>query len=85
MKRTLFLATLFAACATAPIAPQPPPSPEAAALGLERGEVRGARDAMVTIVEFGDFQCPFTRRADATLRALLARHPDELRLVWRSL
>jgi protein-disulfide isomerase len=45
--------------------------------------VRGPADALVTLVEFSDFECPFCKRAEPTLRALLARYPSTLRLVWK--
>ncbi len=45
--------------------------------------VRGPRDALVTVVMFGDFQCPFTVRASTTVADLLARYPRDIRLVWK--
>lgn len=50
-----------------------------------RGPVRGGPATAVTIVEFGDFQCPFCRAVEPTLRALLANHPDGVRLVFRNM
>jgi protein-disulfide isomerase len=47
--------------------------------------VRGAPDALVTIVEFSEFQCPFCALVEPTLAELLRRHPDELRIVFRHL
>lgn len=44
---------------------------------------RGPADAPVVIVEFSDFECPYCARATATLDALLARYPDEIRFVYR--
>ncbi|HET7543348.1 MAG TPA: thioredoxin domain-containing protein [Polyangiaceae bacterium] len=43
----------------------------------------GPSDALVTIVEFFDYQCPFCRRAEATMNDLLARYPKDVRLVLR--
>ena len=43
----------------------------------------GARDALVTIVEFFDYQCPYCRRAEATMTELLAKYPKDLRIVLR--
>jgi protein-disulfide isomerase len=43
----------------------------------------GPKDALVTIVEFFDYQCPYCRRVQATLDELLTRYPKDLRLVLR--
>jgi len=44
--------------------------------------VRGNPDAPVTIFEFSDFQCPYCSRAKATVDQVLAKHPDDVRLVY---
>jgi protein-disulfide isomerase len=45
----------------------------------------GSRTALVTIVEFSDFQCPYCQRALATLaRVREAYGPDTVRLVWKN-
>ncbi len=44
---------------------------------------RGPSDALLTVVEFSDFECPFCKRAEPTLHALLERYPKDLRLVWK--
>jgi protein-disulfide isomerase len=49
------------------------------------GPARGPATASVTIVEFGDFQCPYCRKEEPVLRALLSRHPKDVRLVFRNL
>jgi Na+/H+ antiporter NhaA len=46
--------------------------------------VRGPRDAPVTLVEYGDFECPYCGRAEPVIRELLADFGD-LRYVWRHL
>jgi Na+/H+ antiporter NhaA len=51
----------------------------------ERDHVRGAADAPVTLVEYGDFECPYCGRAEPVLRDLLARFGTELRYVFRHL
>ena len=43
----------------------------------------GPADALVTLVEFADFECQFCKRVEPTLEALLARYPRTLRLVWK--
>ncbi len=41
----------------------------------------GAKDAPVTIVEFTDFQCPFCKATEATLKQLQDKYGDKIRLV----
>ena len=50
----------------------------------ERDHVRGPADAAVTLVEFGDFQCPYCGQAEPVVRELLTDFGD-LRFVWRHL
>lgn len=50
----------------------------------ERDHIRGPLEAPVTLVEYGDFQCPYCGRAEAVVRELLADFGD-LRYVWRHL
>ena len=50
---------------------------------VDRSPARGARNALVTIVIFSDFQCPFCKRVNGTLEELLQRYPDDLRIVWK--
>jgi len=49
------------------------------------GPARGKASAPVTIVEFADFQCPYCGQEESQLRAVLAAHPDDVRLVFRHL
>jgi Na+/H+ antiporter NhaA len=51
----------------------------------ERDHIRGPADAPVTIVEYGDFQCPYCGQAEEVLRQLLLEQGDDLRYVWRHL
>ncbi len=44
--------------------------------------VRGNPDAPVTIVEFSDFQCPYCARAYNTVEEVLAKYPDDVKLVY---
>jgi Na+/H+ antiporter NhaA len=50
----------------------------------ERDHVRGADQAPVTLVEYGDYECPFCGLAEPVIRELLADDGD-LRYVWRHL
>lgn len=47
--------------------------------------IRGPVDAPLTLVEYGDFECPFCARATGAARELRARLGDELRYVFRHL
>ncbi|WP_329459702.1 Na+/H+ antiporter NhaA [Streptomyces sp. NBC_01497] len=51
----------------------------------ERDKVRGPHDAPVTVVEYGDFECPYCGRAESAIRALLKEFGDDVRYVWRHL
>jgi NhaA family Na+:H+ antiporter len=48
-----------------------------------RDHVRGATDAPVTLVEYGDFQCPYCGDAYPVVNQLLERFGDRLRFVFR--
>jgi Na+/H+ antiporter NhaA len=50
----------------------------------ERDHVRGPMAAPVTVVEYGDFECPFCGRAEPVVRELLREFGD-VRYVWRHL
>ena len=52
---------------------------------LERDHVRGPDDASVTLVEYGDLECPYCGQAEAVIRELLLEFGGELRYVWRHL
>jgi Na+/H+ antiporter NhaA len=56
----------------------------AVAVDAEYDHLRGAADAPVTLVEYGDFECPYCGRAEPIVRELLADFGD-LRYVWRHL
>ncbi len=63
-----------------------PPPPEAiqVAAPTRKNPSKGARRAPILIQEFGDFQCPFTKRAQKTMAALQKAYPGRIRLVWRN-
>jgi len=44
---------------------------------------RGGKDPLVTVVEFGDFECPYTRSSEDTAKQILAAYGDDVALVWK--
>jgi Na+/H+ antiporter NhaA len=50
----------------------------------ERDHIRGPLDAPVTVVEYGDFECPYCGQAEPIMRELLHDFGD-VRYVWRHL
>jgi Na+/H+ antiporter NhaA len=51
----------------------------------ERDHIRGPDTAPVTLVEYGDYECPYCREAEVVIRELLDEFGDDLRYVWRHL
>jgi protein-disulfide isomerase len=45
--------------------------------------IRGPKDALVTMIIFSDFQCPFCKRVEDTLKQVAAAYPQDLRFVWK--
>jgi len=45
---------------------------------------KGPKDALVTIVEFSEFQCPFCSRVLPTTKEVLDTYGDKVRIVWRN-
>lgn len=50
--------------------------------GEDRPQI-GPDDALVTIVEFADFHCPFCARVAPTVKKVQAKYPNDVRLVFR--
>jgi protein-disulfide isomerase len=46
--------------------------------------VRGRVDAPVTVLEYGDYECPYCRGAARDMDDMLARYPDTVRFVFRN-
>jgi protein-disulfide isomerase len=52
-------------------------------VAVGKSPVRGPTDALVTIVEFSDYQCPFCKRAQKTVDEVLRRYDGKVRLVFK--
>jgi Na+/H+ antiporter NhaA len=56
----------------------------AAPVDPQRDHIRGPHKSPVTVVEYGDFECPYCGQAEPVVRELLADFGD-VRYVWRHL
>ncbi len=45
--------------------------------------VQGAADAKIVLIEFSDFQCPFCGEMSKTIKQFIAKHPGEIKLVYK--
>jgi protein-disulfide isomerase len=68
--------------------------PEARPVDLVQGErykvklrgdepTKGAEDALVTVIEFADFQCPYCAKGAEPLDEILEDHPEDVRLIYK--
>jgi protein-disulfide isomerase len=51
---------------------------------LEDSPSKGPADALVTVVVSSDFQCPFCKKVEPTLKQLEEAYPGKLRFVWKN-
>jgi protein-disulfide isomerase len=63
----------------------PRPRQLAAPVDPARDHIRGPVDAPITVIEYGDFECPFCGAASSVARELRERYGDRLRYVFRHL
>jgi protein-disulfide isomerase len=52
-------------------------------VGYDEKRLKGSRSAPITIVEFSDFSCPFSRQVDSSLKELLVQYQGKVRLAYR--
>jgi protein-disulfide isomerase len=74
------------AAAAAANAPKPnarPTDPTVFKIPIDGSPVKGSADALVTLVEFSDYECPFCSRADATVQQLQKDYGSKLRVVMK--
>lgn len=75
-----------AAAADEPAKPQARPTPDPDdVLYVPVGDspVRGNANALVTLVLFSDFECPFCARIEPTIDTMMSEFGDDLRVVWK--
>ena len=61
----------------------PPVLDEPVTINIQGDPSLGPDNARVTIVEFSDFQCPFCAAAVVQARMILAKYPNDVRLVFK--
>jgi protein-disulfide isomerase len=52
-------------------------------VNTEGAPFEGPKSAVITIVEFSDFQCPFCAKVDPTLKQLQDVYKDNVQIVWK--
>ena len=57
-------------------------NPKVPAVDLNR-PIRGNPKALITIVEYSDFECPFCRSASSTVNQVLNQYGDEVRFIYK--
>lgn len=64
-----------------------PPPPEKKELGPppKTAPVKGNANAKIVIQEFSDFECPFCSRVNPTIAEVLAKHGNDVKVVWRNM
>lgn len=64
-----------------------PPAPEKKDAGPAPSDSpsKGSKNAKIVIQEFSDFQCPFCGRVNPTLKEVLEKHGNEVKIVWRNM
>jgi protein-disulfide isomerase len=45
--------------------------------------IKGPKDALVTMILFSEFQCPFCKRVNDTIKQVLDTYPNDVRIVWK--
>lgn len=52
-------------------------------VGIDDDATKGKKDAPVTVIEFSDFQCPFCKRARATVNEILSTYGNQVQYAFR--
>jgi len=54
-------------------------------IDLGSSTLMGKKDAKITIVEFSDFQCPFSRRFHPAIEEVLKAYPNDVNFIFKNL
>jgi protein-disulfide isomerase len=72
--------------ADAPAKPNQPPPEDTTVYKVPvfpEDPIRGAKDALVTIVLWSDFQCPFCKKVEPTMKQIEQTYGQDVRFVWK--
>ncbi|MCA9524217.1 MAG: thioredoxin domain-containing protein, partial [Myxococcales bacterium] len=50
---------------------------------VDKSPILGPKFAPITIIEFSDFQCPYCKRVEPTLKKIRETYGDKVRIVWK--
>ena len=56
---------------------------EVADVSIDDDAIRGDENAKVTIIEFSDYECPFCKKAEPTMKKILKNYDGQVRWVYR--
>jgi protein-disulfide isomerase len=45
--------------------------------------IKGPKDALITIIEFSEFQCPFCKKVGDTMKKINETYGNDVRIVWK--
>lgn len=51
---------------------------------IDESPTSGAAEAKILLVEFSDFECPYCAKANKTLKKFMAKHKDQVTLVYKN-
>jgi len=64
--------------------PNEPSPTETYKAEIKGAPIKGTKDALVTIVQFSDFQCPFCSRVEPTIDKIMEEYKGKVRVAWRN-
>lgn len=53
-------------------------------IDVGNSSIEGKKDAVVTIVEFSDFQCPFSKRFHSVIQEVLKEYPNDVNFIFKN-
>ena len=53
-------------------------------INVGKSPYRGSEEATVTLIEFSDFQCPYSKRVQPLINSLLKAYPNDLKHVYKN-